>query len=1215
LTSIRKYVFLCFLILSIHYLHAQRENALLSNEKKLIQYNIDNWDFDDGLPTNSLTDICQTEDGYIWISGYQGLIRFDGINFKVFDKSNTSVFKENGIGAFGIDSKGKLWMTTQNSGLVSYKNGYFQTFGSEQGIEHLLPVLFIDSKDRIFSSAIEGGWFIFDQAGFTMLKHSSDLENIELQAICEDKSGNIWFGTTGKGLYKYDGKIFTIYNTETGLSSNWLRALFFDQNDLLWIACDQGVSVYDGTTFRKVSALDGYAVNRITSDKRGNLWFATTEGLFRRNSKTGEFEYLSTANGLMNNYINSLLIDNEDNIWVIYYKAGLSRLNKNKFISYTGEKGMPGTLVNSVCEIDPGRFLIAFDNGGLCIIEDGYIKPYRTKGSLEGERIRHVFKDSKKNLWISTYSGLLKIQPDNKEVWYKEETGFPAKYIRLTYEDSRNTIWIGSRNNGVIRFNKDGSYTVFDKRSGLSSNIIMSIDEDASGNIIVGTSKGGINIISAKGEIKHYSVNEGLSGDIVFNTYCDKEGIIWISTNGGLSCFKDNQILRIRSGSLNLYPVDVLEDKNGNLWMPSFKGVYKVERRCLLQRFEGNVDTCEIKLYGKFDGITQPECNATAKSIKGSDGTLWFPTLDGVTTVDPNNIIYNDFVPPVYIEEIFIDNIPVQNTNSVIEFRAGKKRITFNYTALSYNEPKRVKFKYKLEGFEEEWSTPESNRSVSYTNLPPGDYTFKVIACNNDELWNTEGAEMHFTVVPHFIQTNLFYFLVVIFITILAYLFYRIRVQSLKNDRKKLETIVKIRTDEVSKKNIEISSQNEELIRYKDHLEEMIKERTIDLEAAKKNAERADKLKTVFLENLSHEIRTPLNAIVGFSTILESDENLSENSKRSIQHIYSGSNSLTKIVDSIMQASRLQIGDVQKNETEFSVYDLMKKIYSDFSFCFSVQNKENILFRFFAEGVKDLIATCDQEMLYTILYNLIDNAIKFTENGIVEYGAEFDGQNYLKFYVKDSGIGISHENLDYIFDKFRKIETSKSVLYRGLGLGLNISKSLVNHLNGQITVESTEGKGSCFSIAIPLTKFSMRKRAEQDLKAENYELPNLQGKKILIVEDELLNMIYLETAIKETMAQLFTARNGREAIEIFRMVQDIDLILMDIKMHEVDGIEATIEIRTGFPKNKVKIIAQTAYTMDHQREKILVIGFNDYIEKPIDLNNLMQMIKKQLHTV
>ena len=229
MNRIRKYIYFCLLLISIQGLYAQRDNALLTNEKKLIQYNNDNWNIDDGLPTNSLTDICQTEDGYIWISSYQGLIRFDGINFKVFDKSNTNVFKENGIGAFAIDSKGELWMTTQNSGLVSYKNGYFQAYGSEQGIEHLLPVIFIDSKDRIWSTALEGGWFVYDQSGFTILKHSSDLENIELQAICEDKNGNMWFGTTGKGLYKYDGKVFSIYNIQNGLSSNWLRALLFDE--------------------------------------------------------------------------------------------------------------------------------------------------------------------------------------------------------------------------------------------------------------------------------------------------------------------------------------------------------------------------------------------------------------------------------------------------------------------------------------------------------------------------------------------------------------------------------------------------------------------------------------------------------------------------------------------------------------------------------------------------------------------------------------------------------------------------------------------------------------------------------------------------------------------------------------------------------------------------------------------------------------------------
>ncbi len=208
-------------------------------------------------------------------------------------------------------------------------------------------------------------------------------------------------------------------------------------------------------------------------------------------------------------------------------------------------------------------------------------------------------------------------------------------------------------------------------------------------------------------------MDEGLSGDIVFNTYCDIDNLIWICTNGGLSCYKDNKLFKLKDNKSNIYPFDILEDDRGNFWMSTVSGVVKAEKACLLEQFEGRLDSCSYKVYGKFDGIKQPECNATASGLKADNGSLWFPTLDGVTTVDPNNIIYNDHIPPVYIEEIFIDNIPVLNRDTIIYIKPGKKRVTFNFMALSYNEPKKVKFKYKLDGFEDEWSNPVTERTVS----------------------------------------------------------------------------------------------------------------------------------------------------------------------------------------------------------------------------------------------------------------------------------------------------------------------------------------------------------------------------------------------------------------------------------------------------------------------------------------------------------------------
>jgi CheY-like chemotaxis protein len=257
--------------------------------------------------------------------------------------------------------------------------------------------------------------------------------------------------------------------------------------------------------------------------------------------------------------------------------------------------------------------------------------------------------------------------------------------------------------------------------------------------------------------------------------------------------------------------------------------------------------------------------------------------------------------------------------------------------------------------------------------------------------------------------------------------------------------------------------------------------------------------------------------------------------------------------------------------------------------------------------------TSDREKLFIILYNLIENALKFTEKGLVEFGADVENERTLKFFVKDTGIGISKENIDYIFDKFRKIESDRSVLYRGLGLGLNITKSLITHMNGNISVESEEGKGSCFRFQMNVSKMTVRDYQDMDTNSGNLKIPDLSGKKILIAEDEKLNMIFLESFLQKSGAFIFTSTNGQETLEIFNIYNDIDLILMDIKMPVMDGVEAAKEIRMIFSDHKVKMIAQTAYTGEYQKERILNAGFDDYIEKPIDLYYMMQLIKKHLN--
>jgi len=1075
-----KFYFLLLFLILYSNLFSQNQKTALNSEKNLIEYSINNWDKENGLPTIELIDICQTDEGYIWLSSYNGLMRFDGKKFKTYNSKNIDFLNGNSLGAIAEDNTGTLWITSQSSGLISYKDGVFYNHFTSDSIKYLYSVIYVDSNDNIWSSTTEGGWFMYNKEDYKFLNYKIPLENIELKTICEDNTGTMWFGTAGNGIFKYSENQLINYTIKDGLNSNWVRTIYVDREDNLWIGTDKGVNIFNGKEFLDLEKLRGNTVNKIISNDEGKLWMSTSQGLICYDIETHEIESLSTSNGLRHNDINNLMIDHENSLWIINYKAGLTRIKENKFVTYSIENGMSGKIVNAVCETSPGIFLVGFNNGKINQIKNNNISEFKTKKSLHGKRIRHIMQDSKNNIWISTYSGLLMIAPNGKEEWYSENTGFPGKYIRLTYEDKNGNIWVASRNNGLIKINKEKSPEVFEKTEGLSSNMIMSIEEDPNGLLYIGTSKGGLIILDSEKVIKNITKNEGLAGEIVFNTFFDSKGNIWITTNEGLNCIFGNKVYKIETHKtyINFTPYDILEDNKGNLWMSTDKGVISVKRDCLIKKAKNITDSCDFILYDKNDGILQAECTSTSNALKSTDGTLWFPTVNGITCVNPNKLLKNNHIPGVYIEDFIVENESI-NLKDKIEINYGKNRISINFTALSFFEPDDVYFKYKLEGYENEWSEAVKYRSISFTNLLPGEYVFKVIACNNDGLWNTEGDSIRFSVLPKFHQTTFFYIILTIILIISLYFIYIFRVKGLKKKQKELELLINERTSEIRNMNHEISRKNKELIGYQNHLEEKISERTKDLEIAKLIAEKADQLKTSFLENLSHEIRTPLNIIVGYSSLIESDSSLSEKSKKCVSNIISGGNSLAKIVDSVLDVTRLHHDDIKLFETEFNLYEFLDKIHSEFINSAIFKKKLDTELNKVCNINKDLIVKCDKEKLHTILFNLIENALKFTDSGYVEYGVNIGENNKLLFYVKDTGIGMEAENIKYIFDKFRKIETNNNVLYRGLGLGLSITQGLVKLLKGDISVESEAGKGTQFNFFIPVSIISKQKTERQ----------------------------------------------------------------------------------------------------------------------------------------
>jgi len=1047
----------------------QTPTYYLDPDKNLSQYNFSHWTTENGLPSNSLLHIYQTSDGYLWISGYSGLIRFDGNKFTIFNTANTDVFESNVVRNLAEDSKGNLWMTTQGSGLVSFKNGKFAVYGKEQNMTHLYRALLVDDKDRVWSASPGHGWFYLENGVFHFLDYYKSLNNVEVRSIVQDKNGAIWFATLGEGLFKYESGILQSLTLPEGLNKEWIYSLFPDNENKIWIGTSSGVYCFDGKKFQHVLPEIKSTVTDILKDRFGNLWIGTINGLFRKDLVKDKLECLTNENGLTNNFVIDFLFDFEGNFWMTQYKGGLTRIRDGKFTNYSYAGGLPEKVVNTICEIDSSSYLVGFDNGSLVKINQGNIRPFKVKTDLSGDRIRHIMIDSDKNTWISTYSGLLKVLPGGKETLYTEESGFLSSKIRLTYEDSKGNIWIGTRNNGIIRIDRNKKIKIFDVSSGLNSNLIMAIKEDGNNNVWVGTSEGigGLNMISPTDEIKKFTSADGFKSDIIFNIYIDNEGLVWIATNNGLWLLRQNKFFCFTSknGLLDNSPCDVVEDDYGFLWLPFSEGIMKVSKKELVGYSEGEVDTINCSLFNKYDGMKQSECNPTAQVLKSSNGKLFFPTLDGVAIIDPVNVMFNNYIPPVFIENVNVDNRFIDLFHETT-FKPANKRYTFYYTALCLYEAEKVKFRYRLKGFESEWTETDNYRSVSYTNLPHGEYKFQVTACNNDQIWNEKGTEYSFTIRPRFTETFWFYLLVTILFLTTAYFFYRVRVSQLESQKSDLEEIIQVRTKEILEKNEKLKIQKNEIEHKSEILQVQkneIEEQARMLEIQKEELKAMNASKDKIFSIISHDLRSPLGNIKNMLDLLTVHPDRFDEEKRN--KIFETFSEITKstfyLIDNLLNWTRSQRGLIVYDPQIFLVSPIIQEVLN---LLMPMYDKKKISI---INRIDDsTLAYGDVNMVNTIFRNLISNAIKFTEtNGEIVIFSKNESE-LIEFGIRDNGIGISEDNLNNLLNKKEINATFGTDREKGSGLGLILCRDFIEKNGGIFRVESKLNEGSTFYFSL-----------------------------------------------------------------------------------------------------------------------------------------------------
>jgi ligand-binding sensor domain-containing protein/serine phosphatase RsbU (regulator of sigma subunit) len=801
-----------WLLLNICGLFAQQKLPIFSPEKKITQFLIGSWTNDNGLPSNIVNAIIQTQDGYIWAATYDGLIRFDGINFTLFDRSNTKSFRTNSfVSLYETPEDSTLWIGSEGSGLLAYKNGEFRNYDVENGTTGRIDYIYKSPKGKFLIGTRGAGVYelvgkkLQPYANFPYLKDN-------VKCIVADKENSaIWFGCEGVGLVKQEGEKYKIYTSLDGLPDNKINSLFWDNKGQLWVGTSTGTVILDTKTNKitPLSFLQGSLTHKILQDGLGDFWLATNKGLVRLKADLKTYEILDETNGLYNKWVRDIIFDKEGSMWLASYRGGLSRMRDAKFTNYTQLEGLGSNVINHVAEIAPNHYLIACDNKNIYQLKNGILSIFPITSKIDNERVRYIFKDSKQNLWISTEKGLIKITPNGTEKVMNEKTGLPDNMVNQVFEDRKGYIWLGTRTGGLIKILADDQYEVYNKKNGFGSNFVMAIEQNQKGDLIVATNDAGIHMISTDNMKIVYNIEKGLPTNVIFRTYSETNGNMWIVSNAGLLLLREGKIHQF--GIFTKYAFyDILVDSKQNFWLPSAKGIIQVEKQTLLAYLQDTTQRMPHVMYGKHDGMKHEQCVGATHSLKAKNGVLWFNTLGGIATINPESIKVNSLLPNIVIESFYADNAWI-DTRNTITLPPYTQRFVFHYTALSLQASPKVQFKYKLEKLDKTWIDVGTERSAVYTNLDAGTYTFSVIACNNDGYWNEKGATLTFKVKPYFYETWWFYSLVALLVILSAIAFYYLRVAVIQKRNEELEKMVKQRTAELNQQKEEIETQRDNI--------------------------------------------------------------------------------------------------------------------------------------------------------------------------------------------------------------------------------------------------------------------------------------------------------------------------------------------------------------------------------------------------------------------